>query len=245
MKMPPREFQTPRDKREELKTYRELALGRTLKSARQRRRVEAKGLHRVIGDGSMSQPYLTVETRRYRQCRLENQRQLLLQARHAGLNLPVDTLLQHLGPRIEALTYAQLAEENEHNASHDLPVAALGRALTAEEKIHFAASRAASETPSLASPKRPSARTALNQVLGHIEKRQTHNPARYQTLWAQLVGADAAQQSHLEQVDPATQIAWFRCFNSVLSADLQRRRGLAQKLAKALGLPIRQLRAKF
>jgi len=243
--MPPREFQTPRDKREELKTYRELKLGRTLKSARQRRRVEAKGLHRVIGDGSTSQPYLTVETRRYRQLRLENQHQLLLQARQTGLNLPVDTLLQQLSPRIEALTYAQLAEERDHNATHDLPVEALGRALTAEEKIHFAASRAASEIAPSAHASAPSSRTALNQVLGHIEKRQTHNPARYQTLWAQLVGPDAAQQSHLDHIDPATQTAWFRCFNSVLSADLQRRRGLAQKLAKALGLPIRQLRAKF
>jgi hypothetical protein len=50
--MPPREFITPRDKREELKTYRELALRRDLKSIRQRRRVEANGLQRVLGDGS-------------------------------------------------------------------------------------------------------------------------------------------------------------------------------------------------
>lgn len=243
--MPPREFRTPRDKREELKTYRELTLGRTLKSARQRRRVEANGLQRVIGDGSSNQPYLTVETRRYRQLRLENQKQLLLQARETGLNLPVDTLLQQLSPRIEALTYAQLAEEHEHDAAHNLPVEALGRALTAEEKTHFAASRAAAKNPAPIHSPKPSARTALNQVLGHIEKRQTHNPARYQTLWAQLVGADAAQQSHLDHIDPATQTAWFRCFNSVLSADIQRRRGIAQKLAKALGLPVRQLRAKF
>jgi hypothetical protein len=243
--MPPREFQTPRDKREELKTYRELTLGRTLKSARQRRRVEAAGVRRVIGDGSSSQPYLAVEMRRYRQLRLENQRQLLLQARRTGLDLPVDTLLQQLSPRIEALTYAQLAEEHDHDAAHNLPVEALGRALTAEEKTHFAASRAASESPAANHSPKLSARTALNQVLGRIEKRQTHNPARYQTLWAQLVGADAAQQSHLDHVDPATQTAWFRCFNSVLSADLQRRRGLAQKLARALGMPIRQLRARF
>jgi hypothetical protein len=243
--MPPREFKTPRAKREELKTYRELTLGRTLKSARQRRRVEAGGLQRVIGNGSATQPYLVVETRRYRQLRLENQRQLLLQARRTGLNLPVDTLLQQLHSRIESLTYAQLAGEHERNALHDLPVEALGRALTVEEKTHFAASHAASKIPSSTYAPTPSARTALNQVLGRIEKRQTHNPARYQTLWAELVGADAAQQSHLDHIDPATQIAWFRCFNSVLSADLQRRRGLAQKLAKALGLPIRQLRAKF
>jgi hypothetical protein len=242
--MPPREFKVGSDKREELKTYRELTLGRELKSQRQRRRLEASGVHRVIGDGSSSRPYFLVETRRYREVRLEVQKRLLVQARETRLELPVDLLLRQLRPRIEALTYVQLAEEHDHAAAHNLPVAALGRALTAEERAHFAASSASVETP----PGREGgrgARVALNQVLGSIEKRQSHNPARYQTIWAQLVGPDAAQQSHLENIDAVTQTAYFRCFNSVLSADLQRRTGLAQKLARALGVPVRQLRAKF
>ena len=244
--MPPREFITPRDKREELKTYRELALRRDLKSIRQRRRVEASGVRRVLGDGSATQPYLIVETRRYRQVRLEIQRRLLVQARRIGLDLSVDLLLRQLKPRIEALTYAQLAEEGGHEALRHVPVAVLGRALTAEEQARFAASRAASESPAQTVKQANQAtRTALNRVLGSIEQRQTHNPARYQTLWAQLVGPDAAQQSQLDHVDPNTQTAYFRCYNSVLSTDLQRRPGLAQKLARALGLPIRQLRAKF
>lgn len=241
--MPPRNPATPRDKREELKTYRELSLRRDLKSVRARRKIEANGLRRVLGDGSGTQPYLVVETRRYREVRLEIQRKLLIQARRTGLDLPVDLLLGQLKPRIEALTYAQLAEEVSHEAASDVTVAALGRALTAEERARFAASRASSDMPEPAPV--PSSKTALNSVLGSIEKRQTNNPARYQTIWAQLVGPDAAQQSHLEQVDPNTQTAYFRCFNSVLSSDLQRRRGLAQKLSRALGLPVRQLRAKF
>jgi hypothetical protein len=242
--MPPREFQTPRDKREEMKTYRELALRRDLKSIRQRRRVEASGVQRVLGDGSGTQPYLIVEARRYRQVRLEMQRRLLVEAREAGLNLPVGALLDQLRPRIEALTYAQLAQEADREALKHVPLAVLGRALTAEEREHFAASQAEGEKTSPALRRNP-AHTALNQVLGHIEQRQTHNPARYQTIWTQVVGADVAQQTFLEKVDPTTQVAYFRCFNSVLSADLQRRMGLAQKLAKALGVPVRQLRARF
>ena len=244
--MPPRKFLTPREergKREELKTYRELALRRDLKSKVQRRRVEAGGLRRVLGDGSATQPYLVVETRRYREVRLKVQHGLLVQARQTGLNLPVDLLLRQLNPRVEALTYAQLAEEGGHAALRHVPVAALGRALTAGEQSHFAASRAASETSTQTGNQ--ATQTALNHVLGSIEERQTHNPARYQTLWAQLVGPDAEQQSQLDHVDPNTQTAYFRCYNSVLSTDLQRRPGLAQKLARALGLPIRQLRAKF
>ena len=241
--MPPREFIKPRAKREELKTYRELALRRDLKSKIQRRRVEANGLRRVLGDGSDTQPYLIVETRRYREVRLEIQRQLLLRARQTSLDLPVDLLLRQLKPRIEALVYTQLAEECSHEALRHVPLAALGRALTTEEQKHFAASRAAAETP--ARKANQATRTALNHVLGSIEQRQAHNPARYQTIWAQLVGPDAAQQSQLDHIDASTQTAYFRCYNSVLSTDLQRRRGLAQKLARALDRPIRQLRAKF
>jgi hypothetical protein len=237
--MTAREFITPRDKREELKTYRELALRRDLKSKAQRRRVEADGKRRVIGDGSTSQPYLIVETGRYRQARLAVQRQLLIEARAAGLKLSADALLHQLGPRIEALAYAQLADESSDESLCHVPVAALGRALTAEEQRQFAAVGPAARKPN------HSAQTALNHVLGSIEQRQTHNPARYQTIWAQLVGSDAAQQSQLDQIDPQTQTAYFRCYNSVLSTDIQRRKGLAQKLAKALNQPIRQLRARF
>jgi hypothetical protein len=242
--MPPREFQTPRDKREELKTYRELTLRRELKSIRQRKRLEANGQRRVLGNGSATQPYLVVETNRYRQVRLEVQRRLLVEARTAGLNLPGDALVEQLRPRIEALAYAQLAQEMDHEAGNHVPISALGRALTAEERSHFAASRAVGGGLG-AEPRRKVSQTALDQVLGRIEQRQAHNPARYQTLWAQLVGAEAAQQSYFERVDPTSQIAYFRCLNSVLSADLQRRVGLTQKLSKALGVPVRALRAKF
>ncbi len=238
--MAPREFIKPRDKREELKTYREMGLRRDLKSRVQRRRIGANGQRRVLGDGSGTQPYLIVETRRYREVRLETQHRLLLEARQQRLELPVDALLRQLRPRIEALVYAQLAAECGEESLRHVPVAALGRALTAEERRHFAASRDASDTA-----KNERTRTALNHVLGSIEQRQKHNPARYQTLWAQLVGPDAAQQSQFDHVDATTQIAYFRCYNSVLSADLQRRRGIAQKLSQTLGVPVRQLRAKF
>jgi hypothetical protein len=239
--MPAREFHTPREKREELKTYRELTLGRQLKSIRHRRRLQASGAQRVLGDGSDTQPYLAVEAQRYRQVRMEIQRRLLLEAREKGLNLPVDLLLEQLRPRIESLAYAELAQAMDDATSHHLPTAALGRALTAEERTHFVASRAAEPTPA----RRNLSHTALDRVLGRVEQRQAHNPARYQTLWAQVVGPAAAQQTRLERIDSATQTAYFRCVNSVLSMDLQRRSGLAQKLARALGVPVRKLRAQF
>ena len=237
----PKSFITPRDKREELKTYRELAMGRQMKSIRQRRKVDRAGKMRVIGDGSADRPHLAVPAARYREVRMEQQRRLLLEARAQKLNLPADRLLAQLTPRVEQLTYAQLAEEARQETARHIPVPALGRALTKEEQACFAASRALDRP----STETGTANTALQEALSQVERRQSHNPARYQTIWAQLVGPDAAQQSQLAGIDPATQTAFFRCFNSVLSADLQRRPGLASKLARALGVPVRQLRAKF
>jgi hypothetical protein len=236
--MNPRNAGLPRDertKREELKTYKELDLRRDLKSAAQRRRVEASGRKRVLGDGSLSQPYLIVDSASYRAVRLEVQRGLLLEARRAGLALPVDALLQQLKPRIEALAYTRLAAQADHDSLRGVTVAALGRTLTATERACFADTSAAGAGDERAR-NRP-AQNALNLVLGAIEQRQSHNPARHQAIWADVVGLDAAQQTSFVGVDAATQTAWFRCTNSVLSADLQRRKGL--------GLPVRQLRARF
>ena len=237
----PRNAPTLRNKREELKTYRELELGRQLKSARQRRRVDAAGKLRVIGDGSLERPHLAVPAARYRQVRLEQQRLLLVEAREQGLAVPADRLLAQLTPRIEQLTYAVLADEARQEAARHVPLAALGRTLTTEEQARFSATHALATG---AKPRRPAV-AALHEALGQIERRQNHNPARYQAVWAQVVGPDAAVQSELHRIDPATQTAFFRCHNSVLSADLRRRHGLAEKLAKALGLPVRQLRASF
>jgi hypothetical protein len=237
----PRNAPPPREKKEELTTYRELALGRQLKSARQRRRLENAGGTRVIGDGSTECPRLAVPAARYREVRLEQQRRLLIEARQQRLELPADRLLAQLTPRIERLTYAQLAEEARQESAGRRALPALGRALTREERARFAASNAmAAPTPETSSTS-----AALAEVLGQIERRQSHNPARYRTIWAQVVGADAAAQSELQRIDPATQTVYFRCHNSVLSMDLQRRRGLVAQLAKALGTPVRQLRASF
>jgi hypothetical protein len=237
----PRSAPTPRTKREERQTYRELELGRELKSARNRRRLDAAGKLRVIGDGSLDRPHLAVPAARYRQVRMEQQRRLLLEAQRQNLAVPADRLLAQLTPRVEQLAYAQLAEEVRQETASHIPLAALGRGLTKEEQARFAASHALEgATP----PKRP-AIAALQEALSQIERRQSHNPARYQAVWAQLVGPDAALQSQLDRVDPATQTAYIRCHNSVLSMDLQRRRGLPAQLAKALGIPVRQLRATF
>ncbi len=237
----PRNAPTPRAKREELQTYRELELGRQLKSIRQRRRVDAAGKLRVIGDGSLERPHLAVPAARYRQVRLEQQRLLLVEAQAQGVAVPADRLLAQLTPRVEQLTYTLLAEEARQQTARHVPLPALGRALTPQEQAHFAESHALGGR---ALPTRP-ARAALQEALGQVERRQSHNPARYQAVWAQLVGPDAAVQSELHRIDAATQTAFFRCTNSVLSVDLQRRRGLAEKLGKALGLPVRQLRSGF
>ena len=232
-------------KREEMKTYRELSLGRELKSMRRRQRVQAAGRQRILGDGSDRLSYVIVPASRYRELRQEVQRTVLLEAKKAGLDLPLEILLQQLAPRIEALIHARLTDEMDAATAHQAPLAALGRPLTRGEQVHFAASTEEGAAAKTSRPRRRLSTSALDRVLGKIQSRQTHNPHRYQQVWAQMIGLDAAMQTHLERIDPATQTAYFRCLNSVLSADLQRRPGLPEKLGRALGVPIRRLRGQF
>ena len=224
----------------ELKTYRELALGRELKSIRARRRVDAKGRERIIGDGSSSLPYLAVDARRYREVRLEHQRRLLLEARGGKVGLDPDRLLRQLAPRVEGdgLCTAgdRVAPGTKAPSPRDGPRSRADRG-GAEA---FCRVRARRPRP----PARPP--SALDRVLHQVEKRQVPQPpARYQTVWAQLIGPELASQSQLDRIDAATQTAWFRCYNSVLSTELQRRRGLPEKLGRALNLPVKRLRVSF
>ncbi len=242
---PPRRPATTADKREELKTYRELTLGRELKSIRQRRRIEANGLRRVLGNGSTTQPYIVVETRRYREVRIEVQRRLLREAQKMDLQLPVDLLLEQLHSRIEAGTYALLAEEINLASSSHIPMAALGRALTKEERARFAASHAASEME--ASPRRATGERRRRSTRCSAPSRSGRSTTRRATRrsgrrWsAPMWRSSRISTRSIRRRRPPFSVASIRCSHRISNAAGVSR----EKLGKALGLPIRQLRAKF
>lgn len=231
-----------KDKREEYKTYRELKLGRNLKSRARRAMVERKRVNRVIGGGDL--PYLEVNNMRYLALRMEITRRLLREAKDAGIHVPIESLMASLRHRIDRLTYQQFALEQQAAAQVETAfVQHHGRQPTKQEKQCFIDSALVGQESQPVYP--PAFRSGvIDEVLSHVRNRQENNPARYQTAWAQVVGPDIAQQSQLDKVDAASGTAYFRCYNSVLSYQLQRSPGLPQKLGKALGITIRQLKVR-
>lgn len=231
-------------KREEIATYKELKLGRTLKSKVRRNQAEKSGVHRIIGGSDPTRPFLQVLRRRYLEIRNAVTKDFLLQARAIRIRMAADLLLKQLSPRIEAKTYDLLAAELrlagglETNFVHKL-----GRHPTPAEKdslMHLGATENAGPRQNL-----DNRRAAIDEVLGKIQSRQTHNPSRYQTAWAQAVGNEIAQQTVLEKIDKLQGVAFFRCLNSALSYHLQRLPDLPRKLSKAVGFPIRAIKVLY
>ena len=235
----------PAAKREELKTYGELGLGRYYKSARQRRRLSGGGPRLLIGGDDPGRPQLVVEREIYNKTRLAVLRALLVRAREELPGVGRDFLLDHLAPRVERETYERLAAVYHHAPRLDAAFRRLhGRQPTAGERDSLAPTPEAPASGGTASFDRYRG-GVLDELLGQIQARQSHNPDRYQSVWAELVGPELAQQSWLEKIAPESGIAYFRCLNSALSYQLQRRADLPKKLAQALRVPVRQLRVMY
>ena len=240
-------------KRNELKTYSELGLGRHYKSARQRRRLAGGGPRLLIGGDDPARPQLVVERTVYSKTRLDVLRALLVRAREELPGVGREFLLDHLGPRVERETYDRLAAVYHHAPRLDAAFRRLhGRQPTLRERESFAppGPRSVKEEPAEwgAAAEVPFARYrggVLDELMGQIQARQAHNPDRYQTVWAELVGPELAQQSRLEKIVPESATAFFRCFNSALYYQLQRRADLPGKLARALKVPVRQLKVLY
>lgn len=230
------------EKREEFKTYKSLGLGRNLKSRFRRDQIDRKRVNRVIGGGD--RPFLEVNNQRYIALRREVTKELLREAQNAGIHVPIEPLMASLRHRIEQVTYERLILEQQ--AAARVEVSFLehhGRHPTHLEKQRFVESAMVGMDKS--APTFATKRGGLiDEILSKIQGKQENNPARFQTAWAQVVGPDIAHQSHLDRVDAASCTAYFRCYNSALSYQLQRQPDLPKKLGKALGMAIRSIRVR-
>ncbi len=244
-------------KRQERETYRELKMAGALKTRAQRARAERSGVYTVIGGHALDRPPLKVKTTEYQRVRLEVTRRWLQRARSSGMDLEVEKLQESLRPQLELETYDRLAAAI-HGAQHaDHAFAGqAGRKLTAEERRQFEEVAAMEEEESHGPPPLSSQaawnahnkrenRQVIDSVLGHIAERQTHNPMRYRTAWAEVVGAETAQQSEISRIDATAGVVYFRCVNSTLSYRLQRDTTLPGKLSRALGVPVKRLRISY
>lgn len=233
---------TSKEKREEFKTYKALGFGRSLKSKFRRDQIDHKRVNRVIGGGD--RPYMEVNHQRYLALRREVTAELLREAQAAGIQVPIEALMASLRHRIEKVTYERLALEQQ--AAAKVEVSFLehhGRLPTHLEKQRFVES-ALVGIEKVAPTLNAKRGGILDEVLSKIQSKQENNPARFQTAWAQVVGPEIAHQSHLDRVDAASCTAYFRCYNSALSYQLQRQTDLPKKLGKALGMVIRAVRVR-
>jgi len=232
-----------RAKKEEVKTYKDLGLNRSLKSKAQRSRLEKSGVHKVIGGQEAERPYLKASKQRYHEIRREVTREFLEKARASGMTVPLNVLMQHLHGRIEQITYDRLATEQQQSVRVESSfLQHHGRSPTVNEKARFVESSASKESSALPPGWGNRRHALIDHLLNTMQDKLTHNPARYQTIWAEIVGAEVAQQSCLERVNGAEGTAYFKCFNSALSYQLQRQAELPKKLSRALGVTVRTLR---
>jgi hypothetical protein len=243
-------------KREERRTYKDVGLSDALRTKAQRARAERGGAFRVLGGGLTGLPPIAVPAPRWAHVRIEVTRELFLAAQKAGLALDPDKMIEGLQHRIDRVAYDRLAQEMQRAA--DLESAFTrhhGRQPTRDERRQFELTAQVHATAAPASGcggsgvrkatrrERTQAASLVNLVLDRIQGRQTHNPARYQSVWAEAAGTEVSQQSELLRVENG--IAFFRCYNSALTFHLQRRADLPRKLAQALRVPVRQVKAAY
>jgi Dna[CI] antecedent, DciA len=228
-------------KREELKTYKELGLAREAKTVRQRRKLSGGGARLLIGGDDPARPELIVARELYQKTRAEVLRDFLVEALDTlgESDLNREEILDHLSPRVERETYDRLARAHHHGPRLDAAFQRLhGRRPTAKERVL------------MPPPKGDGAVSydhyrggLVDEVLGQIGARHKHSEANYQTIWAELVGPQLAQESRLEKIVPESGVAYFRCTKAALSYALRTKADLPKRLSKALGVPVRQLRS--
>jgi hypothetical protein len=235
-------FKQNPSKREELKTYSTLGLKRTLKSSSQRRRMLARGAQVILGGGSPHEPEIAVLRPRYNAVRLLVLQEHLQRAKTMEFSLSREQLLDHLSPGVDRETYRRiLAEEQAAGRLEEAfqqtyarrPTEAEARLFQAQGGGEVAAKHCAHQQRA----------HLLGEVLAGIEDCREQSGSRLQSVWAEVVGAELAQQSQLEKVEAG--IGWFRCLNSALSYHLQRKPEIAAELTRKLAMPVRQLRASY
>jgi hypothetical protein len=231
-----------RPKREELKTYSALGFKRTLKSARQRQRLEERAAQVILRGEDPVEPTFAVRREDYNQARLRVIAEVLREARDSQCDLVPEKLLQYLSPRIEREIYRQLLTARQHTGRLDAAYTQThARRPTKEERQLFASPyQAGSVSP--ASLSHHHRADLLDEVMQAIDHRCSQSTVHLQTAWAEVVGPLIAQQSQLEMVTEG--LAYFTCYNAPLRAHLLRQSSLVATLAKRLRQPIRQLRAR-
>lgn len=230
-------------KKQEIKTYQSLGLGRESKSRAGRRKAERDGVFRFIGGDSPDRPYLRVVKASY--LRVWKEVQAQLQKDWASFEVEETQKDRILKPLIEQKVYETLAQEAVALATAETNFQqSHGRRMTPHETELFAKTLKLSKSLGEFPKHLPSSfrrKQAVQTVLQRILEKQGGSHASLQQAWAEAVGPEIAMESALESIQSATGVAYARCMNPAMKFELQRNRQLLAKLSKALNRPIKKI----
>lgn len=230
-------FPVESEKKREWATYRKLDLQRQHKSRAKRDAVASGGLHLYIGGTDPDRPWIRVARADYTRVWKE-----------VALELARETPDEHSRElqrvRQEQMVYDRLlAQSSEMRGVGDQFQKAHGRAMTTHEReLYTRISRKDDHTP--LSPQERAQRVRslwMHSLMDKIRRNQAGSPGRMQQIWAEVVGAEAAQDSTLDYVDSLRGLAVCRTTSSIRAQQLKRQPGLAAKLGQALGQKITRI----
>jgi hypothetical protein len=225
------------EKKREWATYRKLDLQRQHKSRAKRDAVASGGLHLFIGGTDSDRPWLKVDRSDYVQVWKEVAAELAKQN-------PDDSSRELLRVRQEQIVYDRLlARASEMRGVGDQFQKSHGRAMTTHEReLYTRISRDDAHQPLSPQDRAERVRSLwMHGLMNKIRRNQSGSAGRMQQIWAEVVGAEAAQDSTLDYVDPLRGLAVCRTTSSIRAQQLKRQHGLAAKLSQALGTIITRI----
>lgn len=231
-------------KKEEVKTYKKLGLGRDHKSRAGLRRIEEGGLYIYIGGDAPDRPHIKVPRKEYLRIWQETHRNMMKEAGEIAQQNP-SAFADALSLQVDRNAYEILARRQQ--AMEQLSTTFRkqhGRAMTPHEETLFLQTLELHDAPVILSGTRRAAiarRRVLDEVMHKIMQTNEKSVDRLQQVWKTVVGEEAAKESVLEKIDPQQGLAICRCLNTTLAFRFRQQRNLATKLAQALGLNIKKI----
>jgi hypothetical protein len=243
MKFPKRKMEDA--KKQELKTYNSLKLGRDQKSKAKRERLKDKKIYMFVGEGTTERPYIQVLKADYERVWQDIHQQMLKEAAELKMHFSVYDDAQKI--KLERTIYDILIvlQDELENLNQSFQKTH-GRKMTPHEQELFGKTMKmepveSNKQPSFAQKADNQRKSLINGLLGKINTHQSKQAPQLARAWTMAVGEQMALETNLERIDDQKGIAYCRCTNSSRTFQLRRQKDLPQKLSDILGLQIKRI----
>lgn len=226
------------DKRNELRTYKDLKLDRSVKSKAGRARTDRKRLYRTIGMGTPDRPYLLVPRSEYLRVWRECHKEMMAKENKSLSDVRRAELERYVYDRLASQTGDLKALASGFRRGHKRDMMPNEEAIYGRALQRDGLKLAVTPTQRAAIQRK----MVLHDLLRKIEAADEDAPFKLEAAWKQAVGSTAdLEESHLEKIDRQAGLAIVQCVNSSRSFALRRRKDLLPKLSNALGIEIKRI----